>query len=278
MFRQPAVVSFIAVGILFGALVEPSPETERQIGFLAELGVASLLFLVGLKLDWRLVRTLGSVALATGLGQVAFTAGIGFLIGRALGLDAITSFYVAVALTFSSTIIVVKLLSDKRELDTLHGRIALGFLIVQDIVVVLAMVVLSTFGVGASGQGDALASVASVLASLVATIAVLSLFVRYVADPLTSRFARVPELLVVFAIGWAAAAAAGDLIGLGKEIGGLAAGVALGSTPYREMISARLSAIRDFLLLFFFLTIGAMLDLSAVGQDTAARPCSRCSS
>jgi Kef-type K+ transport system membrane component KefB/Trk K+ transport system NAD-binding subunit len=266
--RQPVIVSFIAVGIAAAAFWESSVETASQIRFLAELGVALLLFLVGLKLDWRLVRTLGPVALATGLGQVFFTAGIGFFIGLALGLDWLTSLYVAVALTFSSTIIVVKLLSDKRELETLHGRIAIGFLIVQDIVVVIAMVVLSTIGIGAEeGQGG-LADLLTILASLLGVVVALVLFVRYLADPLMARLARTPELLVIAAIGWAATAAAiGDMIGLGKELGGLAAGVSIGSTPYRDMVSARLAALRDFLLLFFFLSIGATLDLSALGQD-----------
>lgn len=268
VLRQPVIVSFIAVGILAAALFDHTHQTYEQIEFLAELGVALLLFLVGLKLDWRLVRTLGPVALATGLGQVAFTAGIGYLIGLGLGLDPLTSLYVAIALTFSSTIIIVKLLSDKRELETLHGRIALGFLIVQDIVVVLAMVVLSTLGVGADEGRQGLAGVAIVVGSLAAVGVLLVLFVRYVADPLIAQLARSPELLVIAAIGWAAAAAAvGDMIGLGKELGGLVAGVSLGSTAYREMISARLSALRDFLLLFFFLSIGASLDLSTLGQD-----------
>ncbi|MFP4125179.1 MAG: cation:proton antiporter [Alphaproteobacteria bacterium] len=264
--RQPVVVSFIVVGIAAAAFLEAAPATVAQITFLAELGVALLLFLVGLTLDWRLVRQLGPVAVATGLGQVAFTAGIGFVLGLALGLDMVTSFYVAVALTFSSTIIIVKLLSDKRELETLHGRIALGFLIVQDIVVVVAMVGLSTLGVGTGGKGGDLLAV---IAGLVGLVAGLLVFVRWLAEPLTARFARTPELLVIFAIGWAAAAAAvGDLVGIGKELGGLAAGVSLGSTTYRDMISARLSALRDFLLLFFFLYIGTTLDLDTLGADT----------
>lgn len=264
--RQPVVVSFIAVGIAAAALFENTPATVAHITFLAELGVALLLFLVGLTLDWRLVRQLGPVAMATGLGQVTFTAGIGFVLGLALGIDTITSFYIAVALTFSSTIIIVKLLSDKRELDTLHGRIAIGFLIVQDIVVVVAMVALSTLGVGAAGNlGDLIWIVSGLMGLVVGLFA----FVRWVAEPLTARFARTPELLVIFAIGWAAAAAAvGDFLGIGKELGGLAAGVSLGSTTYRDMISARLSALRDFLLLFFFLYIGTTLDLSTLGQDT----------
>jgi len=266
--RQPVIVSFIAVGIAAAAFFDSSAETREQIRFLAELGVALLLFLVGLKLDWRLVRTLGPVALATGLGQVVFTAGIGFFIGLALGLDWLTSLYVAVALTFSSTIIVVKLLSDKRELETLHGRIALGFLIVQDIVVVIAMVILSTIGIGVVEEQNGLSSLLTILASLAGVVLLLVLFVRYLADPLMARLAKTPELLVIASIGWAATAAAiGDTIGLGKELGGLAAGVSIGSTPYRDMVSARLSALRDFLLLFFFLSIGATLDLSTLGQD-----------
>jgi Kef-type K+ transport system membrane component KefB/Trk K+ transport system NAD-binding subunit len=266
--RQPVIVSFIAVGIAAAAFFDSSAETASQIRFLAELGVALLLFLVGLKLDWRLITTLGPVALATGLGQVFFTAGVGYPIGLALGLDWLASLYVAVALTFSSTIIIVKLLSDKRELETLHGRIALGFLIVQDIVVVLAMVVLSTIGIGAVQVQGGPARLLAIGASLFGVVAVLVLFVRYLADPLMAWLARTPELLVIGAIGWAATAAAiGDTIGLGKELGGLAAGVSIGSTPYRDMISARLSPLRDFLLLFFFLSIGATLDLSTLGQD-----------
>ncbi|MDN3720560.1 cation:proton antiporter [Roseibium salinum] len=253
VLRQPAIVSFIAVGIVAAAFVDKSHETANQIRFLAELGIALLLFLVGLKLDWRLVKTLGPVALATGIGQVVFTAGIGFLIGLALGFNWLTSLYIATALTFSSTIIVVKLLSDKRELETLHGRIALGFLIVQDIIVVIAMVILSTIGIGVAEGGSGLADLGIVLGSLVAVIVILILFVRYVADPLMARLARTPELLVIASIGWAATAAAiGEAVGLGKELGGLAAGVSIGSTPYRDMVSARLSALRDFLLLFFF--------------------------
>lgn len=138
LLRQPLIIAFIAVGMLAGPSALGIVRSHESIELLAELGIAVLLFLVGLKLDLKLIRTLGVVALATGLGQVAFTSIVGFSIRLALGLDAVTTLYVAVALTFSSTIIIVKLHSDKREVDSLHGRIALGFLIVQDLVVVLA--------------------------------------------------------------------------------------------------------------------------------------------
>ncbi|MEX2455265.1 MAG: cation:proton antiporter [Rhodospirillaceae bacterium] len=270
ILRQPLIVSFIAVGLIAGPSGLDVVRSDAQIDLLSELGIAVLLFLVGIKLDIKLIRSLGAVSLMTGLGQVAFTSVFGFLIGLALGLDAVTSLYVAVALTFSSTIIIVKLLSDKREIDSLHGQIALGFLIVQDLVVVLAMIVLSAVGIGA-GSAHGSANILMVLASGVALVALVVLFVRFVANPLTERLAHAPELLVIFAIAQAAMfAAIGDFVGLGKEVGGLLAGVSLASTPYRETISARLAPLRDFLLLFFFIALGATLDLSLLGAHVMA--------
>lgn len=269
LLRQPLIVSFIAVGILTGPSVLGIARSEAQIDLLAELGIAVLLFLVGLKLDFNLVRTLGPVALVTGLGQVLFTTVFGFIIGLALGLDSRTAIYVAVALTFSSTIIIVKLLSDKREIDALHGRIALGFLIVQDVVVVIAMIALSAIGIGGGPDGDgAVTDVLRVLAYGLAMLAFVVLFIRYIANPLVERLSRAPELLVSFAIGWAALlAAVGHYLGFGKELGGLLAGVSLASTPFREAIAARLASLRDFLLLFFFIALGASLDLSVLGAS-----------
>ncbi|MFN3231980.1 MAG: cation:proton antiporter [Alphaproteobacteria bacterium] len=270
LLRQPLIVSFIAVGIIAGPSVLDIARSDEHIDLLAELGIAVLLFLVGLKLDLKLVRTLGPVALMTGLGQVLFTTVFGFLIGLALGLDTITSLYVAIALTFSSTIIIVKLLSDKREIDSLHGRIALGFLIVQDLVVVLSMIVLSAVGVGASGD-TAITDVLIVFGYGAAMLVGVGLFIRFLADPLVERLARAPELLVSFAIGWAALLAAlGHYLGFGKELGGLLAGVSLASTVYREAIAARLASLRDFLLLFFFIALGAALDLSLLGAAAGA--------
>lgn len=267
ILRQPLIVSFIVVGILAGPSVLGIAQSHDHIDLLAELGIAILLFLVGLKLDLNLVRSLGAVALVTGLGQVAFTTVFGFLIGLALGFDWVTSIYIAIALTFSSTIIIVKLLSDKREIDSLHGRIALGFLIVQDIVVVVAMIILSSVGAGQDESGPGLGFVAL---SAVALLLGVALFMRFGATPLLRRLSRAPELLLSFAVGWAALLAAlGHYLGFGKELGGLVAGVSLASTPFREAIAARLAPLRDFLLLFFFIALGAGLDLTALGDNLA---------
>ena len=257
------------MGILAGPSALNLVSATEHINLLSELGIALLLFLVGIKLDLHLVRKLGTVSLLTGLGQVLFTAVFGYLIGIGLGFSHLTSLYVGIALTFSSTIIIVKLLSDKREIDSLHGRIALGFLIVQDIVVVLAMISLSAIGVGARESGDGM-TVVQVLLSGLALIGLVLLFIRYLASPLTQRLAASPELLICFAIALAVLlAAAGETLGFGKELGGLLAGVALASTPFRDAIAARLAPLRDFLLLFFFIALGTHLDLSHLGSDIA---------
>lgn len=265
--RQPLIVSFIAVGLISGPSVLDIVHSKEQIKLLSELGIAVLLFLVGIKLDVKLIRSIGGVSALTGLGQVAFTSIIGYFIGLAMGLDQVTSLYVAVALTFSSTIIIVKLLSDKREIDSLHGQIALGFLIVQDLVVVVAMIVLATIGIGSGHGSEGQSSGWNVAVSGIGLLLFVVVFVRYIANPLTEKLAKAPELLVIYAIAQAALfAAVGAFVGLGMEVGGLLAGVALASTPYRESIAARLAPLRDFLLLFFFIALGATLDLSLLGS------------
>ncbi|MCF6354613.1 MAG: cation:proton antiporter [Candidatus Polarisedimenticolaceae bacterium] len=265
--RQPLIVAFIAVGVLVGPSLLGWVSANDQVDLLAKLGIALLLFVVGLKLDLHIIRTMGPVALATGLGQVFFTSVVGYFIAITLGMTPVAALYVAVALTFSSTIIIVKLLSDKREVDSLHGRIAIGFLIVQDIIVVLAMIGLTALG----EAGDTVGLGREALAVLIKGglfIAVIGLLMRYVLTPLLHQLARSPELLVLFAIAWAVAlGAAGAHLGFSKEVGAFLAGVSLASTPYREAIGSRLVSLRDFLLLFFFIDLGAGLDLSMLGAQ-----------
>ena len=268
--RQPLIVAFIAVGVLVGPSVLGWVSDTEPIELFAEIGIAVLLFLVGLKLDVHLVRTTGKVALITGLGQVVFTSVVGFGLALALGMSATVASYVAVALTFSSTIIIVKLLSDKRELDELHGRIALGFLIVQDIVVVLVMIVLTT--VGGDREGSVPAQIGLVVARrALALVAAMVVIIRWVLPRLLHLVASSQELLIVSAVAWAVSVAAfSDWLGFSVEVGAFLAGFAVASTPYRETIAASLTGLRDFLLLFFFIELGAQLDFSAIGSQVPA--------
>ncbi|MEX1224061.1 MAG: cation:proton antiporter family protein [Pirellulales bacterium] len=266
LLRQPLIVIFIAVGICVGPAWLGIATAGDEIDLLARMGIAILLFLVGLRLDMHVVRSMGRVALATGLGQVLFTSVVGFLLCLVLGIGMVAAMYTAMALTFSSTIIIVKLLSDKREIDSLHGRIAVGFLIVQDIMVVLAMIGMSALG-GAQ-QEHPWWSAAMILAKGSLFLLGLGLLTRYVLPKIVHWMAHAQELLILFAVAWALALAAlGDWLGFSKEVGAFLAGVSLASTPFRDSIGSRLTSLRDFLLLFFFIELGASLDLSLVGSQ-----------
>lgn len=264
--RQPVLIAYIVVGIAVGPAGLGLVQAHDQINLLAQVGVAVLLFVVGLKLDLHHVRHIGPVALATGLGQLAFTIVIGFALILLMGRSVLEALYVAVALTFSSTIIIVKLLSDKRELDSLHGRIAVGFLIVQDIAVVLAMMAMSALR--GAGEAASLEVAGSLLLRVAAAALLLYLLMRYVLPRLTAAMARSQELLLIFAIAWGTGLAAlGEWAGFSKEAGAFLAGFSLASTAYREAMSARLTGIRDFLLLFFFIDLGSRLDFSTLGGE-----------
>ncbi|MDQ9170711.1 cation:proton antiporter [Oxalobacteraceae bacterium R-40] len=265
--RQPVLIAYIVIGIVAGPAVLGIVTAHDQIDLLAQVGVAVLLFVVGLKLDLQHIRHIGPVALATGLGQLAFTIVIGFLIILAMGKGWMEALYVAVGLTFSSTIIIVKLLSDKREIDSLHGRIAVGFLIVQDLAVVIAMMVMSTLRGDAAG-GALLPLIGSLALRIGVALVGMYLLMRYILPKIVERMAQSQELLLIFAIAWGTSLAAlGEWAGFSKEAGAFLAGFSLASTEYRDAINARLSGIRDFLLLFFFIDLGAKLDFSTLGGE-----------
>ena len=269
--RQPALMAYIVVGIAAGPAVFGLVTAHDPIDLLAQVGVAVLLFAVGLRLDLHHVRHIGPVAVATGLGQLAFTIVIGFAIVLALGKGWLEALYVAVALTFSSTIIIVKLLSDKRELDSLHGRIAVGFLIVQDLAVVVAMMAMSALRPGPDGAGGdttVLEVAASLSVRLLGAVVLLGVLMRWVLPALVASMARSHELLLIFAVAWGVGLAAlGEWAGFSKEAGAFLAGFSLATTPYRDAMSARLTGIRDFLLLFFFIDLGARLELSTLTAE-----------
>lgn len=266
--RQPLIIMFLAAGILAGPAGLGIIASHGSIELLAHIGIALLLFIVGLSLDIHLIRSIGPVALATGLGQIVFTSAFGLLIALAMGMDLLGAVYVAVALTFSSTIIIVKLLSDKNELDSLHGQIAVGFLIVQDIAAIIALVVLTTLGAHTPASGSPLVSALIVFAKFAGFLGLVVLLTWKVIPRLAKTLARSQEMLSLFAIAWAVIlGAAGERLGFSKEVGAFLAGVSLASTEYRDALGARLAGLRDFLLLFFFIDLGARLDWSTVGSQ-----------
>ena len=263
--RLPLVIAYVVVGVLAGPSAADHVEPGGELELLAQLGIALLLFVVGLKLDIHVLRTLGPIALVAGGAQVALTAAGGFLLALLLGLDATPALYVGIGVALSSTIIVVKLLTDRRELDDLHGRLALGILIVQDLVVVVVMIAVTASG---EAGGSTAGALLEVLLKGTAFLVVLALLMRWALTPLLHRLARLPDMLVLFAIAWAIAlGAVGEELGFGVEVGAFLGGVSLASTPYREAIGSRLVTIRDFLLLFFFIDLGSKVDVGPLADQ-----------
>jgi Kef-type K+ transport system membrane component KefB len=261
---------FIALGVIAGPSVLDIVKSKDNIHLLADIGIAILLFIVGLKLDLRIIKSVGKIALLTGLGQVIFTSLFGFIIGILLDFTWLHSFYIAVALTFSSTIIIVKLLSDKKEIDSLHGQIAIGFLIVQDIVVILVMIVLSAMR--KSNEETSLThDLLKTLLSGTILLAITFVSMKWLIPAISKMITKSQELLTLFAIAWAVSLTTlGEILGFSGEVGAFLAGISLASTDFKDNISNRLISLRDFLLLFFFVNLGANLDLSIIGSQISS--------
>lgn len=263
--KQPLVVAYIFVGILLGPTFLDLVHYEAEIELFAELGIALLLFLVGLKLDLSLIRNIGKVAVLTALGQVLLTTALGMLIVLVFGFDITQAAYIAVAISFSSTIIVVKLLSDRREIDQLHGQIAVGFLIVQDILVIIFMVVIAAIG---SSAGQLNRSIPVLVIGSIIYIAAAAAVSKYLLPKLLAWLSKSQELTLIFGVSWALSLAAiSHSLGLSMEIGAFIAGVALASTPYRESLSGKMVSLRDIMVLFFFIQLGSSLSLSDALQQ-----------
>lgn len=259
--RQPLIIAYILTGILVGPgflALTHSPEVFESF---SQIGVAFLLFTVGLGLNWKSVKDVGGIALATGVGQVLFTSTAVFLISLLLGFDPLTGAYLGVAFSFSSTIIIVKLLMDKEDLDTLYGRISVGFLLVQDFIAMLILLVLSAIGTGASLH-DVLWVTLIKVAILVPLFCGIS---AKLLPRLLAYVAKSQELLFIFAIAWCFLVA-GILVffGFGVEIGALIAGITLSSSVYYREINARVRPLRDFFLVLFFIVLGTRLSIDSL--------------
>ncbi|MBI4031744.1 MAG: cation:proton antiporter [Proteobacteria bacterium] len=268
VLRQPLIVAFIAAGLLAGPdMLRIVAADDHTMETLANLGIALLLFMVGLKLDLSLIAKLGKTAVLAGMLQIVITLALGGAICLMLGFGFVESLLTGTALALSSTIIVVKLLSDRRAIDSLYGQISIGILIIQDIFVILVTVVIGAMA-SAGNNGFNASELGLILLKVAALAATAAFFIRFAAQPLSRVLARSPELMVIFAIGFAGMAAAlCEYIGLSREMGGLVAGITLATTPLNNVLAARLMGLRDFLLLFFFVSLGAHMDLQGMARQ-----------
>ena len=253
LLRQPSIIGFIVAGLVISSLGYLAQGSAEVISSLASIGVAFLLFIVGLEMNIRELRHIGRAALFVGFGQVVFTFALGFFICTLLGFTNLASFYISIALTFSSTIVVVKLLSEKKDLRSLYGRIVVGALLIQDLIAILILLSLTGFR-----EGGTIASFAVTLAKGAVFLAAIAVASRYLPR-LLDLIGRSRELLFLFSIAWAlgiAALAGSRFVGLSMEVGGFLAGLALAGSSENFQISSKLRPLRDFFLILFFIGWG----------------------
>lgn len=259
--KQPLIVGHIFTGMLVGPVALGFVNDTETIELLGKFGITLLLFIVGLGLNPKVIKEVGKTAIITGVGQVFFTTAIGYVIVKALGYDTVTSLYISIALAFSSTIIILKLLNDKKEQNKLYGKIAIGFLLVQDIIATFALLVASA----SKGSGLNVIDFGILVLKGFAAALVLYIIATHIIKPATTFLSKSQELLFLFAIAWGfGIATIFKYIGFSLEIGALFAGVALASMTYAQEVSSRLRPLRDFFIIVFFISLGAGLNFGDI--------------
>jgi len=261
--KQPLIIGHIITGLIVGPYLFKNAGFKEIIDSLSQFGIALLLFIIGLNLSLKVIKEVGRVALTAGFGQILITSVLGYFLARSLGFDATTSSYLGLALTFSSTIIIMKLLSDKKDLAKFYSKISIGILLVQDLFVSIVLIGVSAFNGGS-------ASWISIIFTLFKGIIIfdlVALFTIYVLPRLSASFAKSQEFLFLFSIAWGLGLATlFHFLGFSMEIGALVAGVTLSTSPYHFEISSKLRPLRDFFVILFFVLLGSRLTVSGISN------------
>jgi Kef-type K+ transport system membrane component KefB len=264
--KQPALLAYLLAGVLIGPEIGFRLITDPEIiEVISEIGLVLLLFIIGLEMDLKKLRASGKPVIATGLSQFLLCAALGIpfflLLGfrhgdpNALGGE-FGLFYMSAAAAISSTMIVVKLLYDKFELDTLPGRITLGILVFQDIWAIIVLALQPNL------QNPQITPLAASFGKGILLVAASLLVSRYVLPRLFRSVAKIPELVLILALAWCfLVCAAASYSGLSREMGALIAGVALSTFPYSLDVIAKVISIRDFFVTLFFVALGMKIPM-----------------
>ncbi len=261
LIKQPLIIGYILTGIIVGPAVLHIIDSPDSIQVFADFGITLLLLIVGLGLNPKVIREVGRIAAYIAIGKVFLSTTIGFGVARLLGFDTTAAFYIGVSLSFSSTIIILKLLNDKKEQNRLYGKISIGFLLIEDLIATSVLIAVSASDNG----GLSLNSVWALVYKIIGLLILLALFRSLVLSKLHKLIAGSQEFLFLFAIGWGLGIAAlFKQAGFSVEVGALIAGVTLAPLPYASEAAARLKPLRDFFIVLFFISVGSHLHVSSV--------------
>lgn len=266
IFKQPLVVGYILSGILVGPYALNVFHATEEVELFSKIGIAILLFIVGMSLSPATVKETGKASVIVGTAQVTLTALAAYFVMQMLGYEMRESIIAAIALTFSSTIIILKLLSDTGDLHKLCGKMSIGILLVQDLAATFVLIVVAALGASAATDSLGMMFVMLFIKGIVAALA-LFYIAKYVLPKILSRIASSQELLFLFAISWGLGMASlFESIGFSIEIGALVAGITLSVSSFAYEISSRLRPLRDFFVVLFFILLGAQMQLDNFGS------------
>lgn len=258
ILKQPLILGYIAAGILIGPVGLGLVKDQHSIEVLSELGLAFLMFIIGLEIDLKKLIEAGKVATTVGIIQVVLCAAGGYGVAYLLGYEGLTAAYIAIAFAFSSTMIAVKLLSDKSELDTIAGRIALGILLIQDALSIFILAVQSNI------TNPSVLLIGASFAKGIALVVGAGVVTRYFLPPLFSYVAKLPEAILISTISWCFIV---SLLAIKADfsvaMGALIAGVSMSSFPYNLDVIAKIRSLRDFFLTLFFVSLGMQIIVSS---------------
>ncbi|PIX81039.1 MAG: sodium:proton exchanger [Candidatus Pacebacteria bacterium CG_4_10_14_3_um_filter_34_15] len=261
--KQPLIVGYILTGVLAGPYVLNLLQSHETLELFSKLGITILLFIIGIHLSPKIIKELGSTSFLVGLSQIVITSLVGFTIAIFLGIDRIAALYIAIALTLSSTIIILKLISDKGDTHKLYSKLTISLLIIQDVVATFVLLLVSSFS--KSVEMNVSNPMSLMLLKVMGLVLGFSIVIKYLLPKMINFASSNQELLFLFSISWGLGTAiAFNILGLSIEVGALIAGIALSTSEFAEEISSRLQPLRDFFIVLFFIFLGAsmILDIS----------------
>ncbi|HEX7042625.1 MAG TPA: cation:proton antiporter [Patescibacteria group bacterium] len=268
LLKQPPMLAYILTGMLIGPFAFFKIHNLDVLKNFSELGITLLLFLLGLELQLKDLRTIGKNVIIAGGGQVFLTGALAFGASLLLGFNFLSSFYISAALTFSSTIIVIKLLSDKKDLSSLYGRLSVGLLLVQDFFAILLLILLSGYR-PVDSPWLILQYFILILCKSVIIFTIIINLSRTILPTLIHRIARSQETLFLFSLAWVfgiSAIVSAPFIGFSIEIGGFLAGIALANSVENFQIAAKIRPLRDFFVIIFFVFLGIEMGVGNISQ------------
>lgn len=264
LLKQPIIPAYILAGVLLGPSIFNVITAGELLETLATFGIAFLLFLVGIDLDVRKFLKVGKIAIVAGILQMAFAVGFGYVLIRFLGFQSVEALLLAFAMGFSSTIIGLKLMGEKKELDTLYGQIVIGMMLTQDLIAVFVLLFFDVFtGQFASGDFGLIQTTGLIFLKAITLFVLAFASSKYILKKLFYYLANSAELLFLGSVCWCLLfSLLAIYLGFSIEVGALLAGVSLSIIPYSYEISYRIKSLRDFFLPIFFAVLGGQLIFS----------------